>query len=287
MKPRRPGRQETAAAVHARPLVGLLLACALCGAAAEPVVNPALAPVDMSKLLQVPSVGQGQAGASVGESARTWLPKTEFGLSGAAHGAEWSKASPAAADGLGESPNEAKPRPSAPPDARAKEQRPEAPAGAKPGPGVNRPLAIDDGMFGDALRELHDTSEFKDLKELWRDANAEVNKFRGGFLFETPTEEELAQRRSARERVDGPGGAGGYGGGAANSNYRPRTAAELERDDILLSVMIKRMFDEILPWAIGLVVGLLFLRLGYGYWRAQARQLSRTQAAGRGGAYRP
>lgn len=272
-----------------RPWVGLLLAC-VCGlAGAEPVVNPALAPADMSKLLQAPQVGVGP-GAGVGENARTWLPKTEFGLHGAAQGGDWNAGAQAAVEGAAESGTEPKPRAQAPAESRGKDPRADAPAaGAKPGPAHSRPLPVDDGLFGEALRELHDSSEFRDLKELWRDANAEVNRFKGGFLFDTPSEEELAQRRSARERVDGPGGATGYGGGAANSSYRPRSAAELERDDILISVMIKRMIDEITPWAIGLVLSLLILRLGLGYWRAQSRQLDRAQmGGGRGGsAYRP
>ena len=51
--------------------------------------------------------------------------------------------------------------------------------------------------------------------------------------------------------------------------------------------MIKRMIEEITPWAIGLVLSLLILRAGLGYWRAQARQLNRSQMGGRGGVYRP
>ncbi len=289
MKPSSSGRQRNALAVHARPLVGLLLACTLGVSSADPVVNPALAPLDMSKLLQAPQTGLVPGtglGMGVGENARTWLPKTEFGLSAAGGGAEWNPSGNAADDARAEEQNASKPRPSSAAEARGS-ARPDAQGGARAAPAVNRPMAVDDGLFGEALRELHDTHEFKDLKELWRDANAGVNKFRDGFLFETPSEEELAQRRSARERVDGPGGATGYGGGAANSSYRPRSAAELERDDILISVMIKRMIEEITPWAIGLVLSLLILRAGLGYWRAQARQLNRSQMGGRGGVYRP
>lgn len=290
-------RHTGAGAALPRPWVGLLLACACGLLKAEPVVNPALAPVDLSKLLQTPSASMGPAGAATLTENRLLGPRGEPVLGSGSSGvslltkdANWQAA---AGEVLGAAAADTRARPGAVPAGRADPARPGADRGdpgragsldqSEPQAARARPerwQGDQPNLFSEALKSMHDGEELRDIKNLWHEASGELKQFRGGLLFDAPSEEELAQRRSARQRAEGyeNGSLGGGGGSSSDPGERPRTAAEQQRDSILASVMLKKMIDEILPWLIGLGVSLGLARVGLSIWRLQARQKAEARS---------
>lgn len=270
-----------------RPVGCALLLCGAATVSAEPVIQSPMAPVDISKLLQNPYAASAPV-ESQGFGRRVEMSqpfKPSFGVGQAAPGeADWQAA---AAQVLAAPAADGKPaRPQTEPanGQGAARTRPDASAAGRP----TRDAAQlgDQLLINDALRELRDSSELRDFKEFWRDARAELSQFRGGLLFEEPSEEEMERRRSSRQRSELSNSSGGFGhGGGADPGARPRSEAEIRRDSILVSVMLKQLVDELTPWVIGLVLSLALGRGAWGYWRmqkqAQRRGKSSVQPAGR------
>jgi len=272
------------AAALVRPAAYAVLLCGAASVGAEPVIQPAMAPVDISKLLQNPYAASAPVESQgFGRRLELSLPfKSNFGVGQAAPGeADWQAAAAQvlvapSADGKPARP-QTEPGSSGPGAART---RPDASAAGQPTRDAMH--AGDQLLINDALRELRDSSELRDFKDFWRDARAELSQFRGGLLFEEPSEEEMERRRSSRQRSElSSSGGFGQGGGGADPGARPRSDAEIRRDSILVSVMLKQLVDELTPWVIGLVLTLALGRGAWGYWRVQKQVQRRSKSSAR------
>jgi len=232
--------------------------------------------VDINKLLQNPYSAQ----------AETWSPgfgrRLDIVLPHKAGGSEFSTRGDtdlqaAVAQVLAGSSGDGR---AVRPSAQAEPSQ-DARAGAE-GSAPARPAlpAEDQRLLNDAMRELRDSAEMRDFKEFWRDTSAELKQFRGGLFFDAPSEEELEQRRSSRQRSELAGG-NGPNGGSADSGGRPRSEAEIQRDTVLASVMLKKLIEELTPWAIGAVLTYLLIRGAWAYWRLQKTEQRRRKNSGR------
>lgn len=261
--------------------MSLLLAVACGLAAAEPVINSALVPLDVNKLLVAP-----QAGLEVGapetlsdislsgqraETAPTNSSQAASGPDRPAAGREMLGAVAADKKTSNKPANGAR----ANAERSVLSDRPGRQADSDSQGVTERSQPNELGLLGEVLKELQDSSKIRDLKNFEHEANAELNKFLGSFFFEIASSQESDHRRSGwqRSELKSSGSLGQGGSGLGNdSRFRQSGTGDQQLDSIASSAMLRKLMEEVIPWVVGAVLTFLVLRVGLNYWQVDGRR---------------
>lgn len=159
--------------------------------------------------------------------------------------------------------------------------------GAPPGPAdaaapklqVIAPAVEPRNAVKEALRPLYDELSNSDAAQVVRGLQSELSMGKEQVL--SSADATLSTRP---EGANPPLESAGWDG----QGYReaPRTAAQVERDKVLASVLMEQLIDQVMPWAIGLLAlyalfYLTKLTVAYGRLRSQRRREIRVRRSSR------